>query len=29
MGRGTPTEMVDAYLHHLDVADDASAMEDL
>jgi ABC-type polysaccharide/polyol phosphate transport system ATPase subunit len=29
MGRGTPTEMVDAYLHHLDVAADASAMEDL
>ncbi len=29
MGRGEPGEMVDAYLHHLDVADDATAMEDL
>ncbi|MDA8434874.1 MAG: ABC transporter ATP-binding protein [Actinomycetales bacterium] len=29
MGRGDPGEMVDAYLHHLDVGDDATAMEDL
>lgn len=29
MRRGDPSEIVDAYLHHLEVGDDASAMEDL